>query len=129
MKKRKGHLPGRYVGAHIRKHPKYSGEYVDVAAYQEKEEPLPAKFDAVPIQKELELKHPSKIMRKITGSNGTIACKFCGNDQFELPQDKMSDEVVQCKCGNAVGPYLSLLAFANGEGHTAVNAYLKPNKS
>lgn len=126
MKKRKGNLPGRYVGAHLRKHPKHPSEYVDVSAYQEKEEPAPAKFENPPVQKELELKRPGGHTGRIVGSHGIVSCTRCNNDQFEILEDQKSDEVLRCRCGSVMGPYFSLVAFANGEGHTAVNANLQP---
>jgi hypothetical protein len=45
MKRKKGDLPGRYVAPHIRKWPNRSRDYVNVAAYQEQVDPIPAKTD------------------------------------------------------------------------------------
>lgn len=63
---------------------------------------------------------------RIVGSSGQIACRNCGNDRFEIPTDEWSDNLVSCGCGQVVGPYRSLVAFADNEGHTAVNAIIKP---
>jgi hypothetical protein len=43
MKKKKGELPGRYVPPHIRKWPNRPRDYLNVVAYQEKVDPIPAK--------------------------------------------------------------------------------------
>jgi hypothetical protein len=58
----------------------------------------------------------------IFGSAGTIACLTCNATKFELPTDRSRDDLVSCRCGETLGPYLSLVAFANGEAHTPVNA-------
>lgn len=58
--RRKGHLPGRYVPAHLRKHPERPWEYVDVSAYQEHTDPLPSKTSKVSKQGELDLPDASK---------------------------------------------------------------------
>jgi hypothetical protein len=55
MKRKKGDLPGRYVNAHLRKWPNHPGEYVDVAAYQEKVSPAPSNTIADSPQGEFEL--------------------------------------------------------------------------
>jgi hypothetical protein len=55
MKRKKGDLPGRYVPPHIRKWPNRPREYVNVAAYQEQVDPIPAKTDVLPIQIELDV--------------------------------------------------------------------------
>jgi hypothetical protein len=54
MKKKKGDLPGRYVLPHIRKWPNHPERYVNVAAYQEKVDPVPSPLITVPPQGELE---------------------------------------------------------------------------
>ncbi|HEV7880807.1 hypothetical protein [Bradyrhizobium sp.] len=59
MGRKKGDLPGRYVPPHIRKCPKYPGEYVNVAAYQEHVDPTPAKTDAPPPQIEFDFEKDS----------------------------------------------------------------------
>jgi len=55
MKRKKGALPGRYVPAHMRKHPLRAGEYVDVSEYQEHVEAPQTKTIEVPRQGELNL--------------------------------------------------------------------------
>lgn len=129
MSRKRGDLPGRYVNAHIRKRPNRPSEYVDVSAYQEKVEPVPAKLESVPLQGKLDLTQSLSTdgSRRIIGIQGTIICRQCQNDLFILPQIRTSDELVRCKCGNQIGPYLSLVAFADGEAHTPVNADLKPS--
>lgn len=55
MSRRKGRLPGRFVGAHMRKHPSDRSQYVDVKAYQEHVMPEPVEKIDTPSQGELEL--------------------------------------------------------------------------
>jgi hypothetical protein len=52
MKRRKGDLPGRYVPPHIRKWPNKPYEYLNIAAYQEHVEPIPAESTTLPLQME-----------------------------------------------------------------------------
>lgn len=59
MKRKKGNLLGRYVPPYIRKWPKRSSEYINVAAYQEKTEPPPSKLQQLAVQAELDLKLPT----------------------------------------------------------------------
>ncbi len=54
MKRKKGDLPGRYVPPHIRKWPKRPHDYVNVAAYQEQVDPIPAEIDVLPPQMEFD---------------------------------------------------------------------------
>jgi hypothetical protein len=56
MKRKKGVLPGRYVPPHIRKWPNRPRDYVNVAAYQEQVEPIPAKTDVLPRQMEFDFR-------------------------------------------------------------------------
>jgi hypothetical protein len=55
MSERRGPLPGRYVPPHIRKWPHRPWDYVNVAAYQEHVNPMPAKTIAAPPQLEFDL--------------------------------------------------------------------------
>jgi hypothetical protein len=55
----------------------------------------------------------------IFGSKGQVACLSCGGTRFLI-----HDEIVQCRCGEMIGRYLSLCAFANGEICEGVNAWL-----
>jgi hypothetical protein len=55
----------------------------------------------------------------IFGSKGQVACLSCGGTRFVI-----HDAIVQCRCGEMIGRYLSLCAFANGEAHEGVNAWL-----
>lgn len=52
VKRRKGDLPGRYVPPHIRKWPNRPYEYLNVTAYQEHVEPIPAETDVLALQME-----------------------------------------------------------------------------
>jgi hypothetical protein len=54
MKRKKGDLPGRYVPPHIRKWPNQPRDYVNVAAYQEQVDPIPADTDVLPPQTEFD---------------------------------------------------------------------------
>jgi hypothetical protein len=54
MKKRKGELPGRYVPPHIRKWPNRPRDYLNVTAYQERVDPIPAETDVLPPQMEFD---------------------------------------------------------------------------
>jgi hypothetical protein len=54
MKRKKGELPGRYVPPYIRKWPNRHSDYVNVGAYQEQIEPIPAKTDVLPPQIEFD---------------------------------------------------------------------------
>jgi hypothetical protein len=52
--RKKGQLPGRYVPPHIRKWPSRPRDYINVAAYQEHVDPIPAETDALPPQLEFD---------------------------------------------------------------------------
>jgi hypothetical protein len=54
MKRRRGNLPGRYVSAHLRKNPYEPGQYIDVAAYQERITPTPSPTELVSPQADFE---------------------------------------------------------------------------
>ena len=55
MPRKKGDLPGRYVPPHVRKWPNRPNEYVGVAEYQERVDPVPSPVESLPRQGELEL--------------------------------------------------------------------------
>ena len=61
-------------------------------------------------------------MTDIVGTLGKICCSACQRNSFALPNTNNSEEVIQCECGNILGPLSSLKAKANGEAHTPVNA-------
>lgn len=54
-----------------------------------------------------------------------VACNGCGNVVFELPTEAARNSLIRCQCGRIVGPYRSLLAFADNDPHTSVNASLQ----
>lgn len=58
----------------------------------------------------------------IAGQRGFVTCLTCCSTKFELPLDRSRDDLVGCRCGETLGPYLSLVAFADSEAHTPVNA-------
>jgi hypothetical protein len=64
------------------------------------------------------------IREQIGNYTRLASCATCGNTIFDVPDTKAFDPVIECPCGNAVGPYLSILAYANGEARTSVNARL-----
>jgi hypothetical protein len=59
MRRSKGDLPGRFVNAYIRKWPNRHGEYLDVAAYQERMQPPPSEQQIASLQGELDLQSAS----------------------------------------------------------------------
>src|SRR5262245_46411934 len=61
----------------------------------------------------------AEMKNMIFGSKGQVACLSCGGTRFVI-----HNEIVQCRCGEMIGRYLSLCAFANGEAHEGVNAWL-----
>jgi hypothetical protein len=65
-------------------------------------------------------------MTKIIGMHGKIICNVCLRDDFKLPLTNNLEELIQCACGNTLGPLSSLKAKASGEGHTPVNADVRP---
>jgi len=65
-------------------------------------------------------------MERIEGRNGKVICRICQRDRFRIPHTNNPEEIIQCVCGNVVGPISSLKAKANGEGHTSVNAEIRP---
>ena len=65
-------------------------------------------------------------MKQITGQLGKIVCNACQRDQFHLPNTNNTEEVIQCACGNVLGPLSSLEFKANGSAHTPVNADVRP---
>jgi hypothetical protein len=56
MNRRKGDLPGRYVPPHIRKWPRRPRDYINIRAYQEHIDPIPAKTSRRPRQLEFDFR-------------------------------------------------------------------------
>ena len=88
--RKRGHLPGRYVPAHMRRWPGQAGEYLNVCAYQERIKLPPSETARVNPQGELKLTYP-----KYEGD----VCPRCGN--FTMVRHGTS---LECDtCGGTTG--------------------------
>lgn len=90
--KRRGRLlPGRYVRAHLRRHPKDHDEFVSVAAYQERIDPTPSDYEGAKRQQEFNF--------EIAARHEGDLCE-CGN--FAMVR---SGTVLKCMtCGKTTKP-------------------------